>query len=235
MSTVNGIWVLSPRSFTTISQSVKFSSNGKNYTSFNVTTSGVRYGSSYVYDILSGWTNKAYRVVDFGSAEQEVSSTFYDWLTKNATKDGVTKDLRLLFLGEGVYSITVRAEADGYADSLDSNAVSYEVVADELAGTWVFNDRVDMLSDGTKIVFEFVRPTSSNPSNITYGYKFTKNTSTNAIYGLSSSGSNASKVYDASTGWTSTTQQTIFILSKLADVENGATLLSWLTKNATKQ
>lgn len=236
MATVKGIWVLSPSSFTDISQSVSFTSNGQNYTSFNVTTSGVKFGSSYVYTRSSwSWTNNAYRVVDFGTIEQTVTDTFYAWLKQNAMEGGVTSDLAILNLAVGSHIITVRAEAEGYDDSADSNAVSYEVVADELAGTWVYNDTVSLLSDGTEFIFRFVRPTHSSPTSVQYGYRFANNTRYKSIYVLDRSGGQSYDPYTASTGWSSSAHKTILILSKLAEVTNGTALLNWLKANAVKQ
>lgn len=56
---------------------------------------------------------------------------------------GYTFNLSLLGFSEGNYSITAKAKAEGYSDSLASNAVSYVPTAqDFLIGTWVF--KIDM-------------------------------------------------------------------------------------------
>lgn len=53
--------------------------------------------------------------------------------TYEAAVEGVTTfDLSTLELAEGTYDVTVVAKADGYKDSAESEAVSYEVAADEL-------------------------------------------------------------------------------------------------------
>lgn len=51
------------------------------------------YANNDDMDASKGWTNQAYRTVDFGSTEQTVSDEFLTWMTANATQDqpaGVT-------------------------------------------------------------------------------------------------------------------------------------------------
>lgn len=52
-----------------------------------------------------------------------------------------TFDLSTLNLSAGTHEITVKARASGYADSVESNAVSYVVAGDtvQVSGTWKFN------------------------------------------------------------------------------------------------
>ena len=81
------------------------------------------------------WENEAYRTIEF---ENEPTGDLLTWLQANGTKQAtpVTKqqiDLSTLSgwanLSDGEHSITVKAKANGYADSAASNAVSVEKVA----------------------------------------------------------------------------------------------------------
>lgn len=67
-------------------------------------------------------------------------ATSFDILVDGEVKGTATSatfDLSTLDLEEGTYSITVIAKADGYIDSAESEAVSYEVTS--LIGTWTFH------------------------------------------------------------------------------------------------
>lgn len=90
---------------------------------------GINY---LVLTVGSEWTDDPYRYIDFGSTEQEVSNAFYAWLTENAeqmeeepTNPTINFDLSTLGLSAGTHRITVKARASGYADSAESEAVSY--------------------------------------------------------------------------------------------------------------
>ena len=76
-------------------QTVSFTSNGgvfdriiplSGYQSV-MTYSNIEYSYS-VYTHSDGWTNEAFKVIDFDATEQEVSAEFYAWLTKNAAPEG---------------------------------------------------------------------------------------------------------------------------------------------------
>ena len=93
------------------------------------------------------------------TSEQEVSDVFYEWFVANATEvvedatlENINFDLSTLNLSTGTHTITVKATADGYADSDFSNAVEYEVTSSvkTLSGTWVFNDELSMPSGNLK-------------------------------------------------------------------------------------
>jgi hypothetical protein len=61
-----------------------------------------------------------------------------------------TFDLSTLNLSAGTHEITVKARANGYADSVASNAVSYVVAGEEtytLRGTYLLNDKIYMKND----------------------------------------------------------------------------------------
>ena len=91
---------------------------------------------------------------------------------------------------------------------------------DELAGTWVLNNTVGLLntisvnfeSDGQDFV-----SIDANSEFITYG------TSDDVVYAM------------AEGNWVNQAYKTITITSKLNEVTNGDTLLTWLKANATKQ
>lgn len=57
------------------------------------------------------------------------------------TATGATFDLSTLDFEVGSYSISVIARADGYIDSAESEAVSYEAT-DSIVGTWIWNNDI---------------------------------------------------------------------------------------------
>lgn len=93
-----------------------------------------------LYSFTTGtWVDESNRTINFGKNEQEISDTFYTWFIANATQQTsepgivpVTFDLSTLNLPAGTHSITVKARASGYADSAESNAVSYVVELPQL-------------------------------------------------------------------------------------------------------
>lgn len=105
-----------------------------------------------------------------------------------------------------------------------------EPSSDELAGTWVFNDTVDIGSSrrGFAINFtsnntqynDFTLAGNEKPKYLAYG------STTSTVGGL---------VYDIVDGWADEAYKTITITSKLSEVTNGDALLTWLQANGTKQ
>lgn len=101
MAKVKGIWVFhnvltaaGNEGSITYGQDVVFTSNGGvfdrliplfGYESV-MTYSNIEFSYS-VYSHSDGWTNEAYKTVDFGEQEQEVTDEFYTWLTANATPE----------------------------------------------------------------------------------------------------------------------------------------------------
>lgn len=145
-------------------------------------------------------------------------------------------DLSALGLADGTYSITVVSKAEGYLDSEPSEAVTYTVGGDELAGTWVFNSPAFAIPNdfystcGQRVDVKFV----SNGRSFNYiAYTDTGSSAGDELYydsrlviegGQTSSGA-----------WIDEGYSTITIEDNLADVTNGSTLLTWLKANATKQ
>ena len=79
---------------------------------------------------ISNWYNEAYKTVDFGSTEQDVPDTFLSWMQENATQQAnltLTYDLTKLNFSAGTYKISVVAKAEGYKDSVASEAVEYKI------------------------------------------------------------------------------------------------------------
>ena len=168
MAKIKGVWVfndnitslLSPMTFT---ESVSFTSNANAYMGLTVapvdgeylslTYSGISntFVCEFSYSGLgSHWEADAYKIVDFGSTEQDVSDTFLAWMQANATyqkpEPTLTYDLSTLNLNDGTHTITVRANAEGYKSAI-SNAVSYVVEAPKVklaAGTYVANDSINI-------------------------------------------------------------------------------------------
>lgn len=97
-----------------------------------------------------------------------------------------TIDLSTLGLAAGTHSITVRAKAGGYADSAESEAVSYESET-SLVGTWKFKQPYDQVyrddsGISCKGTFHYKGENSSSVSDISlahvwgaqYGLGFSK-------------------------------------------------------------
>lgn len=105
MTKVKGIWVFNAvltdagtEGSVTSGQTVSFTSNGgvfdriipiAGYQSV-MTYSNIEYSYS-VYTHSDGWTNEAFKTINFGS-EQEVTDEFYTWLTANATPEADEPD-----------------------------------------------------------------------------------------------------------------------------------------------
>lgn len=101
---------------------------------------------------------------------------------------------------------------------------------DELAGTWVFNDTIDIGSSGQGFAINF----TSN--NVQYnGFDLAGNEKPKYLAYGSTTSNVGGTVYDASAGWVDEAYKTITITSKLSEVTKGDTLLTWLQANATKQ
>ena len=102
MAKINGIWVLNSiltvkENASGVAQLVNFTANAIAFDGMILLgdyTSAMTYSNiadSYnVYTHSGGWVNEAYRIVDFGSVEQEVSDEWYIGFTSNATKAGET-------------------------------------------------------------------------------------------------------------------------------------------------
>lgn len=144
MATVKGVWVLNDTlSFpaATIKQDVYFTTDPNSgaaysdWTRIRVYTTSLDYerylggGGTAQTIYRKGTWQYAAQTVDFGETDQTVSDTFYEWLNANATQQasGVPFDLSTLNLPAGTHRITVKARADGYADSAESEAVEYVV------------------------------------------------------------------------------------------------------------
>ena len=123
-----------------------------------------------------------------------------------------------------------------------ANATSYEVfvdnvsigtvegaVTDELAGTWVFNERLNT----TALASTYVNFTSNGKTCSSIYREYTTKPFTSDVMFYYFDGSDKG-VYDAYT-WTNDAYKTITITSKLSEVTNGDALLAWLQANATKQ
>lgn len=96
MATVKGIWVFNDvlATFnTTIYQDVQYTFPTSNYTwtALERLIDGLKIirtgGSAYAYaDVRKSWDIQGAKTINFGTTEQTVSDTFYNWLTANATQ-----------------------------------------------------------------------------------------------------------------------------------------------------
>lgn len=97
MATVKGIWVFNktyePPATGLTSQEVNFTSNNQEFSSMEFWYDGalIKYVPGDVFaaeDYGDYWHDEAYRTVDFGTTEQDVSDEFYTFLTENAVQQG---------------------------------------------------------------------------------------------------------------------------------------------------
>jgi len=113
----------------------------------NATTSG-RYRITFVpsdqgdwlgYNLSeTQWQNETEEtlieniVVSISGGTDATNATLIAWLEANATQvlpePTVVYDLDNLNLSAGTYTITVKAKATGYADSINSNSISYTIL-----------------------------------------------------------------------------------------------------------
>lgn len=107
-------------------------------------------------------------------------------------------------------------------------------VTDELAGTWVLNDVLDIedFSENTYDV-SFVS-NSIEYGKLWIGFYFDAELDYLLYSSANASWGDGVEVY-RDTSWLNNSYKTITITSKLSEVTNGSTLLAWLKANATKQ
>ena len=138
--------------------------------------------------------------------------------------------------------------ATSYAVLADGNEIGTVegVVTDELAGTWVFNDRLfgSTLGELLDIVFMFNFDSSGSHY---VGIGISQSTRTDneiAFMAFCENEDSSLQVYSSepfdeaeTTGdrWLRESFKTITITSKLSEVTDGDKLLTWLRANATKQ
>ena len=137
----------------------------------------------------------------------------------------MAKKFTKLFLGDVVKTIGSK--------SYRKLTTEQPVVEDELQGTWVFNDYIDI---GTTFNYNvnFINDSVSY-TNLYVSYSTTKGY---RLHYANASSDKITYVHFELTGeiwWLNDKYKTITITSKLAEVTNGAELLTWLKANATKQ
>lgn len=102
MATISGVWVFKDVSSAEYAGfadvTVNFTSNGEDFVGMEAYAQPIHYiksdGSSVAAlcaDSTWYWV-EAYRTVDFGESEQEVSDDFYTWFTTNATQGSTDND-----------------------------------------------------------------------------------------------------------------------------------------------
>ena len=136
---------------------------------------------------------------------------------------------------EFIFSISLNKDGEEYPNVSQNLSIKFDLAKkapDALAGTWVFNDFIDTTfrwsyninfttADGDSyslIKTTIAGPTEDGPSLFYMAY-------------------DATDVYfpDSDPMWQNEANKTITITSKLSEVANGDTFLTWLQANATKQ
>lgn len=143
-----------------------------------------------------------------------------------------TYDLRYLRLETGTHTITAKAKADGYFDSAESEAVSYDALptAKNLYGVWVFNSTLCAVNNYVPYqevtavcgdgIITTIRSSFTGDETITLGgiiYDFADGTAT--------------WTYD-NEKWLDETYRTVEFTTAQTVSEN---FFAWLTANATYQ
>lgn len=143
-------------------------------------------------------------------------------------------------LSDGNHNITIVAKADGYRDSERSSAVvvtkSTTPTEDELAGTWVFNEILNLSAESLpgEVIAEsgwIGLPITTDGGDEYAGLLFGPlneeiNEFPSLLYG-------ETEVYNGV--WGKESDRTITIDALLEDVKNGQALLEFLQNNGTKQ
>lgn len=109
-----------------------------------------------------------------------------------------------------------------------------EKVADELHGTWVFNDVISFsqISQSASYNVLFQTKYAADPPCVTISILVEEGWIT--YYNGSNNGGNSFGAY-VNGRWVDVVYQTIHIISYLDEVRGGEILLAWLKENATKQ
>ena len=199
------------------------------------------------------WLKTDYQTITITGGTDATNTTLISWLEANATQILPTsfkryyKNTRLI--GTGTYkfrpytviqpqlSTPANISADGTTVSWDEveNATSYEILADgtsigevenvtedALAGTWVFNETLELGNDAYYSLSFSSGDKEFYSIGITSGMGYLDFSTDSASYTVY----NGEWQYD---------YKIITINSKLSEVENGDSLLTWLQANATKQ
>lgn len=143
-------------------------------------------------------------------------------------------------LSDGNHNITIVAKADGYRDSEHSSAVvvtkATTPTEDELAGTWVFNETLNLSADTLpeEVIAELGwvgLPITTDDGTEYFGLLFGSlnvelNEFTSLLYG-------ETEVYNGM--WNKESDKIITINALLEEVKNGQSLLEFMQANANKQ
>lgn len=162
------------------------------------------------------------------------NTSLIEWLETNGElqEEPTTTDTVTITYGDRTITLTAGQKCTFkggkvmQADIVATVSASEET-EDELQGTWVFNDSVTV--DVVQMVsysFEF---TSKNTAFIKLSTQID-----GRIFYFTTDSSSITVMNDYGV-WNDNDYKTINITSKLSEVENGDTLLTWLKANATKQ
>ena len=120
MATVKGVWVFNDLltfPVTVTQNNISVTSNGEQIIGIQVTSNSMNYyrtADSVTAYGRDTWSKEAYKTVDFGETEQEVSDDFYTWLTANATSQNVEEPEDILY---SVHGSSLTAIGDGFRSS----------------------------------------------------------------------------------------------------------------------
>lgn len=158
----------------------------------------------------------------FEGTEPELSETS---LTKG------TVDLSTLGLSEGTHSITVISKADGYPNSAESEAVSYEELG-SVAGTWIFNDVLTKPASDFTILLDSESALFTFGGSTTYWQITTRITDKYWLKVVQTGYISTDTIYDDE-GWRGSNYKTI-VFKPVIDNIATREFAKWLKANATK-
>ena len=261
MPTISGVWkwndTLPFAEGSGTSENITYTSNNAQYTVLSVHDSGydprgrsvLEYGTgNTVYNATSGWTNEAYKTIDFGSSPQEISQDFYDYLTANATQQSTPTTVKAVSsanlaefkakcdetyakVGEGGITLsqviareetlpTATADSPDFVQTPDGTLYRKKAVEGGVAG---------VLTETTiKGVFKI----DSNPYIIDVRFDVPLNFSSNntnftAISADSTRGTTLKLMYGSTTVYNGTWTDTAYQTVNFGDVEQSFDSISW--------
>lgn len=226
-------------------QVINFTSNGQDFDSIEcesykqemspVSFSRIYYGSlsTLAYDNGYGdWQNNAYKTITF---ETSPTGTLLTWLQNNGTKQTT----------EPTFSFKRRYKSDNLIGTgtykfrpytLTQQTTPEEPTEDELAGTWTFNETLNLSAElmPEEVIVELGwvdLPITADDGTEYSGLLFgSLNVETNEFTSLLYGGT---EVYNGM--WNKESDRIITINALLEEVKNGQALLEFLQNNGTKQ
>ena len=253
---ISGVWLFNERLTRGITKGYAlFVSNGKSYVRMSTSafaddnwiclnylksgeTQYTEADNIYYFQVYEGnpvgWTDPAYRTVDFGTAGQPVTLEFYHWLILNAVKQETSVIKAGTYKFKDVLSVPETAVA--------ASNIPFTVPPFDLEITQEMSDQfaeygMDIPAGNYTITFSYrqmgwINFDASSPS-LDYGYK------TVAVEPYNADAENylaerASEFYQPEHGWTSIVGEDNQTITVLEDTEVSDEFYEWFSNNANR-